>query len=173
MTTPPGQPDDHRDGEPGAADGREPRPGTPVATRERRHRRRKRALRAIAVVLLCVMGGLHGVTEHLAANVERVPAVFGGLDPAERPAQPTGEAARGLTFLDGCGALEHVRVRHGLPLGDLDRVRRQRNALLALHSKIVSGNLLADPLSGYEFVDAVSSRYLETHSSAVLGGAPR
>ncbi|HWO68423.1 MAG TPA: LCP family protein [Umezawaea sp.] len=280
MTASPGRPGGHGDEDPGAADGREPLPGTPVTAGTPGHRRRKLALRVTVILLLCLMGGLHGITERLTSNVARVPAVFDGLDPAERPAQPTGEAARGLTFLlagsdslssdpttgtdapsllpggqrsdvvmvvrlspdreraavvsiprdswvlvpgqgmakvnaayswggptlmvrtvenltglrvdhfavidfagfetlvdavggidlavvgtanavdrfhlDGREALAYVRVRYGLPLGDLDRVRRQQNALRALHSKITSGDLLTDPFTAYQFVDAVS-----------------
>jgi anionic cell wall polymer biosynthesis LytR-Cps2A-Psr (LCP) family protein len=77
----------------------------------------------------------------------------GGIDVSVAGADA---GAVGRFHLDGRDALEYVRVRYGLPRGDLDRVRRQQNALRALHSKIASGDLLADPFAGYEFVDAVS-----------------
>jgi LCP family protein required for cell wall assembly len=64
---------------------------------------RRRILLVILAVLLVVAGGVAGglyvVSERLAGNVQRVPAVFDGLDPDERPAEPTGPAADALTFL--------------------------------------------------------------------------
>lgn len=283
MTGRPEAPDGRGDQDPVVDEGRNPLPTTPVdpdARRTRRHRRRKRVLRITLVLLLCLLGVLYVATERFADNVARVPAVFDDLDPASRPAQPTGNSAHGLTFLiagsdslssdpstgtgapalspggqrsdvvmvvrlspdrdqaavvsiprdswvdipehgmakvnaayswggpplmvrtvealtgvridhfavvdftgfktivdavggidvarpvdegvtdplhlDGRGALDYVRVRQGLPHGDLDRVRRQQNALRALNSKIVSGNLLSDPVACYELVDAVS-----------------
>lgn len=56
----------------------------------------------------------------------------------------------GLQTIGGAAALSFVRQRHGLPNGDLDRIRRQQVFMAALSSKLLSVGTLTDPsaLSG-------------------------
>jgi hypothetical protein len=56
----------------------------------------------------------------------------------------------GVQTISGPAALSFVRQRHGLPNGDLDRVRRQQVFMAALSNKLLSAGTLTDPsaLSG-------------------------
>jgi LCP family protein required for cell wall assembly len=63
-------------------------------------------------------------------------------------------SAGGSTFVAGDNALDgersvhYVRQRHGLPLGDLDRVHRHQQMLGAIWSRLESGGLWRDLASG-------------------------
>lgn len=59
----------------------------------------------------------------------------------------------GRNYLDGAEALAYFGQRQGLPGGDLDRARRQQNALRALLSKAASSGIMTDPTASYGFVD--------------------
>ncbi|WP_245707751.1 LCP family protein [Pseudonocardia oroxyli] len=80
----------------------------------------------------------------------------GGID--VRVAAATSNAGvafhEGLNHLDGAEALAYVRQRYDLPGGDLDRARRQQNALKALLTK--AGDSLSDPVGLYKLVDTTS-----------------
>ncbi|MDT7703960.1 MAG: hypothetical protein QOJ30_6285 [Pseudonocardiales bacterium] len=82
----------------------------------------------------------------------------GGID--VRVAGATSNAGvdfhEGLNHLDGAQALAYVRQRYDLPNGDLDRAKRQQNALRAVLSKAASGGALSDPAGLYDLVDATS-----------------
>ena len=52
--------------------------------------------------------------------------------------------AAGTTTLSGANALSFVRQRHGLPQGDLSRIRRQQVFLAAVAKKILSAGTLTD-----------------------------
>jgi LCP family protein required for cell wall assembly len=70
----------------------------------RRRRRRWRRVLVVTVVMLFSLvlltaGGLYVLSDKLAGNVVRIPAVFAPLDPAERPAKPRGQAGEAETFL--------------------------------------------------------------------------
>lgn len=60
----------------------------------------------------------------------------------------------GLNHLDGTQALVYVRQRYDLPGGDLDRTKRQQNALRALLTK--AQHSLDDPAGLYDLVEATS-----------------
>jgi LCP family protein required for cell wall assembly len=60
----------------------------------------------------------------------------------------------GLNHLDGDRALAYVQQRHGLPNGDLDRAKREQNALKALLAKATQS--ASDPVALYRLVDATS-----------------
>jgi LCP family protein required for cell wall assembly len=62
----------------------------------------------------------------------------------------------GLNHLDGPQALTYVRQRYDLPEGDLDRARRQQNALRALLTRVASSGILTDPAALYAFLDATT-----------------
>ena len=51
----------------------------------------------------------------------------------------------GHSVIKGSQALAFVRQRHGLPNGDLDRIKRQQYFLSAAFRKVVSGGVLLNP----------------------------
>jgi LCP family protein required for cell wall assembly len=58
--------------------------------------------------------------------------------------------------VSGTAALAFVRQRHGLPEGDLDRVRRQQAFLSGAADKILSVGTLTDPSKLSDLVDAIN-----------------
>ena len=66
-------------------------------------------------------------------------------------AAPTRDALSGAHFaagvqtISGASALAFVRQRHGLPQGDLSRIRRQQVFLAATADKLLSAGTLTDP----------------------------
>ena len=73
-------------------------PGRAAAERLVRHRRRRRLLTGLALFLVALTtlgtAAFYLVSENFGENVERVPDVFGAIDPATRPAEN-----KSLTFL--------------------------------------------------------------------------
>ncbi len=63
----------------------------------------------------------------------------------------------GNVNLKGKLALAFVRERHGLPGGDLDRIRRQQAFIGALIRKVLSANTLLNPVKVNHLVQAVSN----------------
>lgn len=51
----------------------------------------------------------------------------------------------GVQTISGASALAFVRQRHGLPNGDLDRIRRQQVFMAALSNKLLSAGTLTNP----------------------------
>jgi LCP family protein required for cell wall assembly len=74
---------------------------------------------------------------------------IGGVDVCLR--KPVDEPLSGAHFaagpqtISGTDALAFVRQRHGLPDGDLSRIRRQQVFLAAVADKILAGGTLSDP----------------------------
>jgi LCP family protein required for cell wall assembly len=74
---------------------------------------------------------------------------IGGVDVCLR--EPVNEPLSGARFaagpqtISGTDALAFVRQRHGLPDGDLSRIRRQQVFLAAVADKALSGGTLTDP----------------------------
>ncbi|WP_281689003.1 LCP family protein [Pseudonocardia thermophila] len=74
---------------------------------------------------------------------------IGGVEVCLRA--PTSDPLSGANFaagrqtISGVDALAFVRQRHGLPQGDLSRVRRQQVFLAAVANKILSAGTLTDP----------------------------
>jgi LCP family protein required for cell wall assembly len=66
----------------------------------------------------------------------------------------------GWSTIAGKQALAFVRQRHGLPNGDLDRIRRQQYFLSAALKKISSGGTLLNPFRLRKLLTAVSSSLL-------------
>jgi LCP family protein required for cell wall assembly len=62
----------------------------------------------------------------------------------------------GEHHLDGKTALEFVRQRYGLPLGDIDRIKRQQQFLASMVRKVESAGTLANPLKLNDFLDALT-----------------
>ncbi|MGW4483579.1 LCP family protein [Amycolatopsis sp. NPDC004368] len=61
----------------------------------------------------------------------------------------------GRQTISGVQALAFVRQRYGLPGGDLDRIARQQAFLSGLANKVLSGDVLANPVKIAQLVDAV------------------
>ena len=102
--------------------------------------------------------------DHLAvidwSGFEALIDAAGGIT-VDVPATVT-DSARDVTWtagehlLDGEQALDYVRQRHGLPLGDLDRVARQQVVLRTLMEDALHQEMRKDPRMLYDFLDTVS-----------------
>jgi LCP family protein required for cell wall assembly len=74
----------------------------------------------------------------------------------------------GKSTITGAQVLAFVRQRHGLPHGDLDRIKRQQYFLSAAFSKIASAGELLNPFKLHDLLDAVSSSLLTDPSLDLL-----
>lgn len=63
----------------------------------------------------------------------------------------------GNNTIKGLQALAFVRQRHGLPGGDLDRIKRQQYFLSAVFRKLVSGGTLLNPIKLQNLLKAITS----------------
>ncbi len=77
----------------------------------------------------------------------------------------------GQQEVQGTAALSFVRQRHGLPAGDLDRVRRQQAFLSGAVSKILSVGTLANPSKLRDLTDAVNRSVIFDRGFSVLSFA--
>ncbi len=66
----------------------------------------------------------------------------------------------GWSTIEGTQALAFVRQRHGLPNGDLDRIKRQQYFLAAAFKKISTSGTLLNPFALHSLLGAVSSSLL-------------
>ena len=64
---------------------------------------------------------------------------------------------KGDNVIRGTQALAFVRQRHGLPAGDLDRIKRQQYFLSAVFRKLTSGGILLNPFKLQHLLNAVTS----------------
>lgn len=64
---------------------------------------------------------------------------------------------KGNNVIEGTQALAFVRQRHGLPNGDLDRIKRQQYFLSAVFRKISSAGTLLNPFKLQHLLNAVTS----------------
>jgi hypothetical protein len=62
--------------------------------------------------------------------------------------------------IEGKQALAFVRQRHGLPHGDLDRVKRQQYFLRAAFQKITSAGIMLNPFKMQDLLDAIGKSLL-------------
>ena len=67
---------------------------------------------------------------------------------------------KGVSVIKGTQALAFVRQRHGLPHGDLDRIRRQQYFLKSAFQKITSAGTLLNPFKLRNLLKAVGSSLL-------------
>src|SRR3954471_11947858 len=67
---------------------------------------------------------------------------------------------KGISVIKGAQALAFVRQRHGLPHGDLDRVKRQQYFLKAAFAKVTSAGVLLNPFKLRDLLTAVGSSLL-------------
>jgi LCP family protein required for cell wall assembly len=63
--------------------------------------------------------------------------------------------AAGEQTVSGASALSFVRQRHGLPQGDLDRIRRQQAFMAGMAQKVLSAGTLTDPGKLGALADAI------------------
>src|SRR5450755_3886647 len=77
----------------------------------------------------------------------------------------------GAQEVQGTAALAFVRQRHGLPAGDLDRVRRQQAFLAGAVGKILSVRTLASPSTLSDLVSAVNRSVIFDKGFSVLSFA--
>jgi LCP family protein required for cell wall assembly len=75
---------------------------------------------------------------------------------------------KGVSVIKGKQALAFVRQRHGLPGGDLDRIRRQQYFLGAAFRKITSAGVLLNPFKLRDLLTAVGSSVLTDPSLQLL-----
>lgn len=67
---------------------------------------------------------------------------------------------KGVSVIEGEQALAFVRQRHGLPHGDLDRIKRQQYFLKAAFTKITSAGMLLNPFKMHALLTAVGRSLL-------------
>jgi LCP family protein required for cell wall assembly len=67
---------------------------------------------------------------------------------------------KGVSVIKGEQAMAFVRQRHGLPHGDLDRIRRQQYFLASAFDKISSAGILLNPFKLNDLLKAVGSSLL-------------
>jgi LCP family protein required for cell wall assembly len=67
---------------------------------------------------------------------------------------------QGVSVIKGVQALAFVRQRHGLPHGDLDRIKRQQYFLKSAFQKVTSAGILLNPFKLHDMLTAVSSSLL-------------
>jgi LCP family protein required for cell wall assembly len=91
----------------------------------------------------------------------RISNAIGGVDVCLNAAQKDGfsgiDLPAGHSTIKGRQALAFVRQRHGLPGGDLDRIKRQQYFLSAVFRQMSSAGTLLNPLKLQKMLKAVSS----------------
>ncbi|WP_224386432.1 LCP family protein [Pseudonocardia sp. ICBG1293] len=116
-------------------------------------------------LLVRTVEGLTGVSiDHYAqvnlAGFADITRALGGvpvcLRAPVRDRYSVADFAAGPQTVQGAQALQFVRQRHGLPEGDLDRVRRQQAFLAGLTHRLLSAGTLADPTAVADLMQAVN-----------------
>jgi LCP family protein required for cell wall assembly len=117
-------------------------------------------------LLITTLEDLTGVrVDHFAMldfqGFEAMTDAVGGVD--VRVGQTVSDPMRdvvwdaGVHHLDGVEALKFVRQRYNLPGGDFDRIKRQQAFLKALAGRVVTAEVLTNPLRLNAFLEAVTS----------------
>jgi LCP family protein required for cell wall assembly len=75
---------------------------------------------------------------------------------------------KGISVIKGKQALAFVRQRHGLPNGDLDRIKRQQYFLASAFSKITTAGVLLNPFKLHDLLDAVGNSLMTDPSLDLL-----
>lgn len=143
-----------------------------------RHRSEQQAQSAgilLTVRTLAALTGLH-VDHYLQINLlgfYRISEAIGGIQVCLLHAQNATtdsdafgsgysgiDLPAGVSTIKGAQALAFVRQRHGLPHGDLDRIKRQQYFLSAGFHKVASAGTLLNPFKLHGLLDAVSTSLL-------------
>jgi LCP family protein required for cell wall assembly len=130
---------------------------------------------AVLIQTLSAVTGLH-IDHYLQVNLlgfYRISEVIGGVrvcllhaQNADSDSDAFGKGYSGIDLpagwstIEGKQALAFVRQRHGLPGGDLDRIKRQQYFLSAAFTKISSAGTLLNPFRLHALLSAVSSSLL-------------
>ncbi len=75
---------------------------------------------------------------------------------------------KGYSVIKGVQALAFVRQRHGLPNGDLDRIRRQQYFLASAFHQITSAGVVLNPFKLHDLLNAIGSSLLTDPSLDLL-----
>jgi LCP family protein required for cell wall assembly len=120
-------------------------------------------------LLITTITGLTGlyIDHYVEVNLlgfYRISNAVGGVDVCllhpQRDSYSGIDLPAGHSVIKGSQALAFVRQRHGLPGGDLDRIKRQQYFLSAAFSKVLSGGTLLNPFKLHALLHAVSSSLL-------------
>lgn len=77
----------------------------------------------------------------------------------------------GPQVVSGSQALAFVRQRHGLPLGDIDRIKRQQVFLASMAKTVLSGGTLTDSTKLSNLIDAIKKAVVIDRNWDILGFA--
>jgi LCP family protein required for cell wall assembly len=77
----------------------------------------------------------------------------------------------GYQTVSGVTALEFVRQRHGLLMGDLDRIKRQQAFMASMAKTVLSGGTLTNPTKLTNLIDAIKKTVTLDQGWDVLGFA--
>jgi LCP family protein required for cell wall assembly len=155
----------------------------PARSRHESEQRAQSAGIMLTLLTLSSLTGLH-IDHYLQVNLlgfYRISEAIGGvtvcLKHAQNATTDSDAFGRGYTGIDlpagvsvikGLQALAFVRQRHGLPHGDLDRIRRQQYFLAAAFRKIASAGELLNPFKLRRLLDAVGTSLLTDPSLNLL-----
>ena len=123
---------------------------------------------------------LTGITiDHYAqvnlAGFYDITKVIGGVQVCLK--NPVNDSYSGANFpagkqtIDGAAALAFVRQRHGLPNGDLDRIKRQQVFMAGLAQNVLSAGTLVNPAKLGALADAVKKSVVLDQGWDILGFA--
>jgi LCP family protein required for cell wall assembly len=118
-----------------------------------------------AALLVRTVQNLTGIhIDHYAeidfAGFQKMVSALGGVQVCL--SQPAHDVQTGLNLtagvheLNGVQALEFVRQRYGLPLGDIDRIKRQQQFLASMMRKAISAGTLTNPIKLNSFLTALT-----------------
>lgn len=151
------------------------------------HHRGERAAESAGIIMviktLHALTGLH-IDHYMQVNLlgfYRISEAIGGVTVCLRHAQnkhtEVGDGGhgnsgidlpKGVSVIKGEQALAFVRQRHGLPHGDLDRIKRQQYFLKSAFTKITSAGVLLNPFKLRDLLEAVRSSLLTDPSLNLL-----
>ncbi|GDY33823.1 LCP family protein [Gandjariella thermophila] len=130
--------------------------------------------------LIKTIQGLTGITvDHFAAvnlfGFSEITKAVGGVDVCLlRSVHDDFSGANfkaGQQTISGPDALKFVRQRHGLPNGDLDRIKRQQVFMASMAHKILSTGTLTNPTSLSNLITAVKKSVVLDQGWDILGFA--
>ncbi len=154
-----------------------------VAAHSRSETARESAGIRLLIRTISGLTGLH-IDHYVQVNLlgfYRISNAIGGVDVclvrAQNPSTDADQYGHGYSGINlpaghsvikGSQALAFVRQRHGLPGGDLDRIKRQQYFLSAAFDKVLSGGVLLNPFKMHSLLGAVSSSLLTDPSLNIM-----
>ena len=136
----------------------------------RTHGRSERSAESAGILLtiktIHALTGLH-IDHYVQVSLlgfYRISEAIGGITVCLKHAQHDRysgiDQPKGVSVIKGVQALAFVRQRHGLPQGDLDRIKRQQYFLKAAFRKIASAGTLLNPFKLRNLLSAVENSLL-------------